>query len=62
MNNIINKFLLAQDKLMSKMYNLYIVLADHLQKNKEIIQKFKETGNRRYIYQKKTGQGLLFST
>ena len=27
------------------------MLVDHLQKNKERIQKFKETGDSRYIYQ-----------
>ena len=27
------------------------MLVDHLQKNKESIQKFKETGDSRYIYQ-----------
>ena len=30
---------------------MHIVLVDHLQKNKERIQKFKETGNSQYIYQ-----------
>ena len=29
------------------------MLADNLQKNKERIQKFKETGESRYIYQNK---------
>ena len=29
------------------------MLVDHLQKNKERIQKFKETGGSRYIYQNK---------
>ena len=32
---------------------LLIVLVDHLQKNKDRIQKFKETGDLRYIYQNK---------
>ena len=34
-----------------KSQNLHIVPLDHLQKNKERIQKFKETGDSRYIYQ-----------
>ena len=57
MNEIVNKFLLAGDKFMPEMhfrqpgYSLYIVLVDYLQKNKERIQKFKETGDLRYIYQ-----------
>ena len=46
MNEIVNKFLLAGDKLMPKMHlrqnlDLHIVLVD---------QKFKETGDSRYIY------------
>ena len=31
--------------------DLHIVLVDHLQKNKERIEKFKETGDSQYIYQ-----------
>ena len=42
MNNIINKFLLAGDKFMPEM---------HLrQPHKQIIQKFKKTGDTNYIY------------
>ena len=33
--------------------NLHIVLVDNLQKNKERIQKFRETGDSQYIYQNK---------
>ena len=32
---------------------LLIVFVDHLQKNKDRIQKFKETGDLQYIYQNK---------
>ena len=31
--------------------DLYIVLVNHFKKNKERIQKFKETGDSRYKYQ-----------
>ena len=44
--NEINKFLLARDKLMPEMHIPFT-------KNKEKIQKFKETGDSRYIYQNK---------
>ena len=55
MNEIVNKFLLAGDKIMSEMhlrqpgftYSAYRPFT----KNKERIQKFKETGDSRYIYQ-----------
>ena len=57
MNEIVNKFLLAGDTFMPEMH-----LRDHgftysasgpFIKIKEIIQKFKETGDLRYIYQNK---------
>ena len=56
MNDIINKFLLAADKFMPEMhlrqpqftYSAY----GSFTKNKERIQKFKETGDSRYIYRK----------
>ena len=35
------------------------MLVDHLQKNKERIQKFKETGDSRYIYQIKLGKACF---
>ena len=35
------------------------MLVDHLQKNKERIQKIKETGDLRYIYQKKLGKACF---
>ena len=54
MNEIVSKFLLAGDKFMLEMHlrlYLHMVLLEILQKNKEIIQKFEETGDSRYIYQ-----------
>ena len=55
MNKIINKLLLARDKCMPEMHLrlLHKWLVNHLQKNKERIQKMKETGDSQYIYQKK---------
>ena len=54
-NEIVNKFLLAGDKFMPEMrlkqpgftYSVCVPFT----KNKERIQKFKETGDRNYIYQ-----------
>ena len=61
MNGIVNKFLLAGDKFMPEMHlrqpipldkSGFIYSACELfTKNKERIQKFKETGYSRYIYQ-----------
>ena len=39
--------------------DLYIALVDHLQKKKERIQKFKETGDSRHIYQNKLDKGCF---
>ena len=54
MNDIINKFLLAGDKFMPDMHikqpQLTYSACGPFTKNKEIIQKFKETGDLRYIY------------
>ena len=60
MNKIVNKFLLAGDKLMPEMHLKQPALLDKsgfiysacglFTKNKERIQKFKETGNTNYIY------------
>ena len=54
MNNIINKFLLAGDKFMPEMHlrqpQFTYSACGPFTKNKERIQKFKETGNSRYIY------------
>ena len=51
MNEIVNKFLLAGNKFMPEM-NLMNYLWT-IYKNKERIQKLKETGDSRYIYQNK---------
>ena len=55
MNNIINKILLAGDKFISEMHLRQFVFAyiawGLSTKNKERIQKFKGTGDARYIYQ-----------
>ena len=54
MNDIINKFLLAGDKFMPEMYlrqpGFTYSACGPFTKNKERIQKFKQTGNSRYIY------------
>ena len=54
MNEIVNNFVLAGDTFMPEMHlrqrrSTYISLG-HLQRTKERIQKFKETGDSRYIY------------
>ena len=57
MNEIVNKFLSAGDKLMSEMHlrqpGFTYSACGSFTKNKERIQKIKETGDSRYIYQKK---------
>ena len=54
MNEIINKFLLAGDKFMPKMHlkqpGFTYSSCGPFTKNKERIQKFKETGDTNYIY------------
>ena len=54
MNDIINKFLLAGDKFMSEMHlrqpGFTYSACGPFTKNKERMQKFKQTGNSRYIY------------
>ena len=54
MNEIVNKFLLARDKFMPKMHfkqpGLIYSACRPFTKNKERIQKFKETGDTSYIY------------
>ena len=54
MNDIVNKFLLAGDKLMSEMHLKQLGFTYRacgpFTKNKERIQKFKETGDTKYIY------------
>ena len=55
MNEIVNKFLLARDKFMPEMYlrelGFTYSASGPFTKNKERIQKFKVTGDSRYIYQ-----------
>ena len=55
MNKIVNKFLLAGDKLMTEMHLrqpwFTYSACEPFTKNKEIIQKFKEIGSSLYIYQ-----------
>ena len=54
MNHIINKFLLAEDKVMPEMHlkqpGLTYSTCGSFTKNKERIQKFKNTRDSRYIY------------
>ena len=60
MNDIINKFLLAGDKFMPEIYRKQPTLLDKsgftysacgpFTKSKERIQKFKETGDTKYIH------------
>ena len=55
MNEIVSKFLLAGNKFMPEMHlrmpRFTYNACEPFTKNKEIIQKFKETGNSLYIYQ-----------
>ena len=54
MNEIVNKFLLVGDKFMAEMHlrqpELTYSACGPFTKNKERIQRFKETGNTSYIY------------
>ena len=54
MNDIVNKFLLAGDKFMPEMHlrqpGVTYIACGSFTKNKERIQKFKQTGDSRYIY------------
>ena len=57
MNEIVNKFLLAGDKFMPEMHlkqpGFTYSACGPFTKNKERIQKFKETGDTKYIYKNK---------
>ena len=55
MNETVNKILLGGDKFMPEMHltKPAFTACGPFTKNKEIIQKFKETGDSRYIYQNK---------
>ena len=54
MNEIVNKFLLAGDKLMHELHlkqpEFTYSVCGSITKNKERVQKFKEAGDSRYIY------------
>ena len=54
MNNIVNKFLLAEDKFMPEMHlsqpGFTYSAFGPLTKNKQRIQKFMQTGDSKYIY------------
>ena len=54
MNEIVNRFLLAGDKLIPEMHlrqpGITYSVCGPITKNKERIKKFKETGGSRYIY------------
>ena len=55
MNEIVNKLLLAGDRFMSEMHlrqpGFTYSASGSFKKNKKIIERFKETGDSRYIYQ-----------
>ena len=65
MNEIINKFLLAGDKFMPEMHlkqpRFTYSTCGPFRKNKERIQKFKETGYTDFIYKNEFDKAL-FST
>ena len=60
MNEIVNKFLLAGDKVMPDMYSKQPGFTysawGRFTKNKERIKRFKETGDTEYIYKNKLGK------
>ena len=57
MNDVVNNFLLTGDKFMPEMHSKQPGFTDSIYgpftKNKEIIQRFKETGDTKYIYRNK---------
>ena len=63
MNEIVNKFLLAGDKFMPEMHlrqpRFPYSACGPFTKNKERIQKFKETGDSRYICQNELGKACF---
>ena len=65
MNDIINKFLLVGDKLMPEMHlrqpGFTYSARGPFTKTKERMQKFKQTGDSRYIYRNELDKSL-FST
>ena len=64
MNKIVNTFLLAGDKFMSEMHlkqpGFTYSACGPFTKNKERIQKFKETGDRSYIYKNELDKAHTF--
>ena len=60
MNEVVNKFLLAEDKFIPEMHlrqpGVTYSAFGPFTKNKERNQKFKETGDSRYIHQKELDQ------
>ena len=63
MNEIVGKFLLAGGKFMPEMHlrqpGFTCSASGPFTKNKERIQRFKETGDSRYIYQNKLDKGCF---
>ena len=63
MNKTVNKFFLARDKFMPEIHlkqpGFTYNACGTFTKNKERIQKFKETGNSQYIYQNKLGKACF---
>ena len=63
MNEIINKFLLTGDRFMPEMHlrqpRLTYSACRPFTKNKDRIQKFKETVDSRYIYQNELGKACF---
>ena len=63
MNEIANKFLLAGDKFMPEMHlrqpGFTYSACGLFTKNKDRIQKFKETGDSRYIYQNELDKAYI---
>ena len=63
MNKIISKYLVAGDTFINEMYlrqpAFTYIACEPFIKNKEIIQKFKESWDSRYIYQNKLGKAAF---
>ena len=63
MNEIVNTFLLADDKFMPEMHlkqpGFTFSACGPFTKNKERIQKFMETGNKNYIYKNDLVKGCF---
>ena len=63
MNEIVNKFLLAGDKFMPEMHlkqpGFKYNACGPLTKNKERIQKFRETGDTSYMYKNELDKACL---